>query len=120
LGTDERLFELQSQICRTLAHPKRLQIIELLKTGERTVSDLAEALGVPIPNVSQHLQMLRQTRLVTTRRDGVNVYYSLSNPKIVLACNTLREVLAEQLEIDRAAATRGVEAASRKVEAATL
>jgi len=107
LATDDRLFELQSQICRTLAHPKRLQIIELLKTGEKTVSDLAEALGTQIPNVSQHLQMLRQTRLVVARREGANVYYSLSNPKIVLACNTLREVLAEQLEIDRAAAALG-------------
>lgn len=107
MGTDERLFELQSQICRTLAHPRRLQIIDILKHGERTVSELAEALGTPIPNVSQHLQLLRQTRLVNARREGANVYYGLSNPKIVLACNTLREVLAEQLEIDRAAAMWG-------------
>jgi len=94
---NKRIFELHASICRTLAHPKRLEILNLLRLGELSVSEIAEQMGISLANVSQHLAMLRDKRVVLTRREGVNVYYQISNPKIVQACDLMREVLSEEL-----------------------
>ena len=91
------LFELQADICKTLASPKRLEIINCLKDGEKTVSELVEMLGVPKANVSQHLAVMRHKGVLMARRDGVNIYYSLVNQKVVQACALMREVLTEQV-----------------------
>lgn len=58
---------------------------------------MARALGLRQANLSQHLMLLRERGIVTTRRQGLNIYYSLSSPKIVQACEIMREVLAEHL-----------------------
>jgi DNA-binding transcriptional ArsR family regulator len=94
---NKRIFELHASICGTLAHPKRLEILNLLRSGELSVSELAAQMGVSLANASQHLAVLRDKRVVVTRREGVTVYYQISNPKIVQACNLMREVLFEQL-----------------------
>lgn len=94
----KELFELQAEVCKTLANPKRLEIIAELKAGELSVGDLVERLGATKANVSQHLAVLRQQRVVKTRRDGVNIYYSINNPKIIEACALMKAVLMEQLE----------------------
>jgi DNA-binding transcriptional ArsR family regulator len=94
---DKRIFELHASICRTLAHPKRLEILNLLRQGELSVGEMAEQMGVSLANASQHLAVLRDKRVVVTRREGVNVYYQISNTKIVQACDLMREVLFEQL-----------------------
>ena len=91
------IFELHARICRTLAHPKRLEILNLLREGELSVSELAERMGVSLANVSQHLAILRDRGVVMTRREGVNVYYRVADPRIIQACNLMREVLFEQL-----------------------
>lgn len=94
---NKRIFELHAGICRTLANPKRLEILSLLRLGELSVSEMAEQMGVSLANVSQHLAILRDKKVVVTRQEGVNVYYRISNPKIVQACDLMREVLLEQL-----------------------
>ena len=91
------LYELHAGICQTLANPKRLEILNLLRDGERSVSDLAERMGLSPSNVSQHLTLLRQKGVVTARRDGLAVYYRIANRKIIRACDLMREVLLEQL-----------------------
>jgi ArsR family transcriptional regulator len=98
MGAKKTIFELQSEICKTLASAKRLEIISALKDGEKTVSDLVEILGVPKANVSQHLAVMRHKGILKTRRSGVNRYYSLSNVKVLQACTLMREVLTEQLK----------------------
>jgi ArsR family transcriptional regulator len=92
------IFELQAEVCKTLASPKRLEIIHALKDGERTVTDLVDELGVPKANVSQHLAVMRHKGVLKTRRKGVNIYYSLVNPKVVRACTLMKEVLTEQMK----------------------
>lgn len=92
------IYELQAEVCKTLASPKRLEIIQALKDGEKTVTDLVESLGFAKANVSQHLAIMRHKGVLKTRRDGVNIYYSLANPKVVQACTLMREVLTEQLK----------------------
>ncbi|HAG51594.1 MAG TPA: transcriptional regulator [Deltaproteobacteria bacterium] len=88
---------MHAEVCKTLANPKRLEIIYALKEGELSVGELVKRLGISKANVSQHLAVLRQRRVVTARREGVNIYYRISNPKIVKACALMREVLVEQL-----------------------
>jgi ArsR family transcriptional regulator len=94
----KHIFSLQADICRTLGNPKRLEIIDALCEKESTVTELAERAGIPNANVSQHLAVLRAKKLVTTRREGVNIFYSIANPKISTACNMMREVLFQQLQ----------------------
>ena len=94
---DRRLYEVHALICQTLANPKRLEIIDNLRRGERSVGDLAERLEVSQSNVSQHLTVMRQNGIVLARREGLNVYYRLASPKIVTACKLMREVLLERL-----------------------
>jgi len=62
------------------------------------VSDLAGAMKIGQANLSQHLAVMRQKGIVATRREGLNVYYRLSNPKIIRACDLMRQVLLEHLE----------------------
>lgn len=94
---NRRVFELHARICRTFSHPKRLEILNLLRQGELSVSGLAERMGVSLANVSQHLAILRDRGVVMTRREGVNVYYRVADPRIIQACNLMRDVLFEQL-----------------------
>ncbi|MBI3399189.1 MAG: winged helix-turn-helix transcriptional regulator [Deltaproteobacteria bacterium] len=93
----KQLFSLHAEVCKTLANPKRLEIIYALKDGELAVGELVKKLGIPKANISQHLAILRQRRVVSCRRDGVNIFYRISNLKIVKACGLMREVLMEQL-----------------------
>lgn len=96
--TDRQLYELHASICHTLSNPKRLEIIDRLRNGELSVTELADALEISQSNLSQHLSIMRQKGIVTTRREGLNVFYSLSNSKIVQACDLMRQVLLEHLE----------------------
>ena len=97
----ERLFELHAEVCKTLSNPVRLRIINELQDGEMTVGGLAKKLDIRQAHVSQQLAVLRQRGVVKTRRDGPNIYYDISNPKIVMACSLIREVLLEQLQKDQ-------------------
>ena len=95
---DRQLYKLHAGICHTLANPKRLEIIDKLRDQELSVTELAEALGISQSNLSQHLSLMRQRGIVTTRREGLNIFYRLSNPKIIKACDLMRQVLLENLE----------------------
>ncbi len=94
---DKKLFEMHAEICKIFTNPKRLEIISLLKDEEKTVSELEKLAGIPQANISQHLTVLRQNGVVTTRREGANIYYRIANPKILQACDLMREVLLEKL-----------------------
>jgi ArsR family transcriptional regulator len=96
-ATMKQVFNMHAEVCKTLANPKRLEIIYALKEGELSVGELVKRLGIPKANVSQHLAILRQRRVLVSRREGVNIYYRISNPKIVKACALMREVLMQQL-----------------------
>ncbi len=97
-AADGRIFELQADICQTLANPKRLQIISLLKKGELSVGDMVKAMGIAKANLSQHLSSMRQKGILIARREGTSIYYRLASPKITEACAAMREVLMNLLE----------------------
>ncbi|MHB0916039.1 MAG: ArsR/SmtB family transcription factor [Thermoleophilia bacterium] len=93
----EDIYRLHAQICKALADAKRLLILNALRDTELTVGELASSLELPQATVSQHLAILRQRNLVSSRRNGVNVFYKITNKKVIRAFDLLREVMAEQL-----------------------
>jgi ArsR family transcriptional regulator len=96
LLTDKSVFEMQAEICKILTNPKRIEILNVLRNEEKTVSELVTALGVSKANVSQHLAVMRHKGILSTRRVGVNIYYRVANPKVIEACALMKEVLFEQ------------------------
>ncbi len=95
------IFELHAQLLKALSHPKRLEIIHLIRDQELPVSDIYTMLDLPQANISQHLMVLRDAGIVVARREGKQIYYSLSNDKIIKANDLLRTVLAEQHHDDQ-------------------
>ena len=106
-GTDHRefkdqLYEQFARIAKALANPHRLELIDLLAQGERTVEDLAREAALSIANASQHLQTLRAARLVDVRREGLYAFYHLSDERVYRLWQVLRALGETQLaEIDR-------------------
>lgn len=94
---ETKIFEMHAALCHTLANPVRLRILNALMDGQKSVNQLVELIGAPQANISQHLAILRERNVVTTRRNGVSIYYSIANPKMIKACNLIREVLFEQM-----------------------
>ncbi len=87
-----------AEMCKVFTHPIRLRILDILREREISVSDLAERLGVAIGNLSQHLNMMKQRRVLVSRKDGNNVFYQLANPKMLKAFDLMREILLEQMQ----------------------
>ena len=75
--------ERAARIGRALSDPKRLCVLESLAEGEISVKDLSTCVGCQVPNMSQHLAVLRAAGLVTTRREGSTVYYRLADPRVL-------------------------------------
>ncbi|KXA97126.1 hypothetical protein AKJ39_03680 [candidate division MSBL1 archaeon SCGC-AAA259J03] len=94
---NEEIYKIHADLCQMLSNPTRLKILEKLKDREKTVSKLVKEIGVRQANLSQHLAELRKRNLVKDRREGANVYYKVAYPKVVKACNLIREVVFEQL-----------------------
>jgi ArsR family transcriptional regulator len=90
-------LELQADICRALATPKRLQILNLLKSGEMSAGEIVKVMRIPKANLSQHLSVLRQKGIVLSRREGTNIFYHIAHQKITEACSIMRSVLIESL-----------------------
>jgi DNA-binding transcriptional ArsR family regulator len=84
----------RAELCRVLTDPKRLLILDALRDGERSVGELADELGCALPNVSQHLSLLRNAGLVERRREGTTVHYRLAAPRILDACEIVGEIVA--------------------------
>ena len=91
-----RMYELQAEILRTLANPKRLMIIKLLGEGEKTVSELALALNISLPNASQHLRPMKDRGVVISKRRGQEIHYGLANPILNKCCGLVREAIIEE------------------------
>ena len=95
------LYRLKAELCKTFSDPKRLMIINELRGGEKSVGNLAAVLKIPQAVVSRNLAILRHRGIVKTRREGVNIYYSLSDAKIGEACDLVHKILLEQVAKNR-------------------
>jgi len=92
------IFLLHANICKTLANPKRLEIITALRDEEFTATQLIQKVGISKANLSQHMSTLIEKGVVLSRREGINVFYKLSDERITKACDLMREVLLKRLE----------------------
>jgi rhodanese-related sulfurtransferase len=96
------LFSQFARIGKSLSNANRLELLEFLAQGERSVEQLAKTSGLTVANTSQHLQHMRQAGLVHSRKKGLNVFYSLASSDVVTLLNSLRRVAETQLaEVDR-------------------
>jgi len=94
---DEALYERQVRICKALANPTRLRILDLLAKKAYTVSGLQKKLGIPLANVSVQLATLRAAGVVATQKKGKEVHCFLALPEVRQACHFIREVLRAQV-----------------------
>jgi DNA-binding transcriptional ArsR family regulator/rhodanese-related sulfurtransferase len=93
----DRLYAQLARVGKALGSPHRIEILELLAQGERTVDSLAREMGLSLANTSQHLQALRQAALVDSRKEGLFMYYRLAEPAVFDLCATIRRVAARRL-----------------------
>jgi DNA-binding transcriptional ArsR family regulator len=98
---DEQVLEKQVRICKAFANATRLQLLDLLGQREWPASELQEQLSISKPNLSQHLAVLKGAGVVSTRREGKQVYCSLAFPEVKSACRLIRDVLRAQIHQGR-------------------
>ncbi|MFH1422072.1 MAG: metalloregulator ArsR/SmtB family transcription factor [Planctomycetota bacterium] len=94
---DKQLYKVKAQIIKALGHPLRLEIVDLLSDGELCVEEIAQTVGSERSNVSRHLSVLASVDLVKSRKQGLNIYYSLKVPCVIDFFCCVHKVLKEQI-----------------------
>lgn len=96
----QQIFELHADVLKALSHPKRLEIVHLLRDQALSVSEIQEMLDLPQANLSQHLQILRENKIVATSKKGKQIFYRVAHSNYIKACDLIREVLFERHQTD--------------------
>lgn len=91
------IYQVRAELFRTLAHPARIQVLELLRQGERTVGELIPAVGLEPSHLSQHLGTLRRANIVQSRKKGSNVFYKVSDARVFDLLEVAKDVIAGSL-----------------------
>jgi ArsR family transcriptional regulator len=94
---DKKIYKIHAEMCKVFTSPVRIEILNLLGEGKKSVSELVKLTGLTQPNISQHLHMMKEKKIVKTEKQGNIVYYSLANPKISKAFEIMKEILEDQL-----------------------
>ncbi|HAR62585.1 MAG: transcriptional regulator [Candidatus Margulisiibacteriota bacterium] len=95
---EKQLYKIHADFCKFMGNPKRIEILFLLGEAELCVDDIAKKMGIRVPNVSQLLSLMREKGVVEIRREGTRIFYRLSNPKVLQACQIMKDVMFEQME----------------------
>lgn len=93
----KKLYQMHADLCKVFTSPVRIEIINLLRDGKKTVNELVELTGLNQPNISQHLHVMKEKKIVKTEKQGNNVFYSLTNQKISEAFDIIWDILQDQL-----------------------
>lgn len=96
--TDNSIYRLHADVCKALGNPLRIEIIDLLQDNELCFSDILEKTGGLKSTLSQHLSVMVSKGILHQRKEGQNVYFKLSSPKVAKACALMREVLIDYLK----------------------
>ena len=99
---EEQIYIYHAEMCKVFSHPKRLELISVLRDREMSVGDLSERLGLSSANLSQHLAMMKDRHILASRKEGNVVYYRIANLRLLEAFDLLREILFEQIRQDAA------------------
>ena len=94
----QKIFQMQCEICKALAHPQRLAIVDRLNAGETAASDLIADLRISKANLSKHISLLVRNGIVESRRHGRQIFYKLIDPEIHKACSIMRSILYRRLK----------------------
>ena len=92
------VFTAHAKLLKAIAHPKRLEIIQLLRGQKLSVTDIQTMLDLPQANLSQHLMILRDAGVVLTKKNGKNIYYTIAHKNFIKASDLMREILIKQYE----------------------
>ncbi len=98
MAGSKELFRIHADFCKVFSNPTRLEILNLLREGEMSVTELIEKTKLSQANISQHLSIMKSKGIVNAGRKGKNIYYSLAYKKVIRAFDIIREVLAERLK----------------------
>ncbi len=99
---EDQLYLNHAEMCKVFSHPKRVELINILRDKEMSAGKLRERLGLAPANLSQHLTMMRERHILVSRKEGNAVYYRIANPRLLEAFDLLREILFEQIRQDAA------------------
>ena len=99
---EDQIYAYHADMCKVFSHPKRLEVINVLRDGEMTVSDLSQKLGLSVGNLSQHLSMMKERHILISRKEGNMVYYRIANPRLIPCFDMMREMLFDQIRQDAA------------------
>jgi len=94
----KELYNLHAEMCKVFSNPTRLELLDLLREKKLSVTELIEKTKLSQANISQHLSIMKSKGIVASSRKGKNIYYTLTNKKIIEAFNIIREVLADRLK----------------------
>jgi ArsR family transcriptional regulator len=94
---DKMIYKKHAEMCKVFTSPVRVEILDILRDGKKSVNELVHITGVSQSNVSQHLHLMKDKGIVMADKKGNQVFYSLSNPKISQAFGILKEILTDQL-----------------------
>ncbi len=97
LDPDLERYRLHAELCKVLTDPKRLALLDALRSDDRSVGELADAIGATLANTSQHLAVMRTARLVEGHRDGTTIRYRIAEPAITAACDIVGGIVARRL-----------------------
>ena len=97
----KKLYEVHAEMCKVFSNSTRLEILNLLRDKQLSVTELIEKTRLSQANISQHLSIMKSKDIVASDRKGKNIYYRLTNPKIIKAFDIIRDVLAEKLKKNR-------------------
>jgi ArsR family transcriptional regulator, virulence genes transcriptional regulator len=98
-------YRLHAEICKTIANPVRLAIIDVLQDSEMNATQVLEKIKVSKANLSQHMNLLQQKGVIVSRREGLHIYYRLGDRRILKACSIMREVLESWIERNQSIVT---------------
>ena len=93
----KELYKIHAEMCKVFSNATRIEMLNLLRDKELSVTELIRQTRLSQANISQHLSIMKAKGIVTSRRRGKNIYYKLENPKIIKAFDIIREALAENL-----------------------
>lgn len=97
-GPATPIHQIKAEFFRTLGHPARVRVLELLKSGEMTVGDLQAELGIDSSGTSQHLGVMRRRGILVARKEGTSVYYRVRDPRVFQILESARQVIGSHLE----------------------
>lgn len=105
----KELYKIHAEMCKVFSNPTRLEILNLLRDKEMSVTELIKKTKLSQANISQHLSIMKSKSIVISDRKGKNICYKLTNPKIIKAFDIIREVLKEMLKKNSKLIDEGVQ-----------